>query len=251
MPRTIRGMDTTQKPWTLSIGFVNVGRGGAGDTERAIEIVADRMGDLPSPKALFVNEADEGNDPDEHKLWAAAFGTWSRRHFETREPFFSTGLNLLRGQTLAGAKGVPNQSPTRRISEVIAFVGDGPDVAFIGGHYPAGAHNGRRPAAAFVLLMAGYTVMLARHRKRVRHHRRAGRHVVWAMDVNWREFPLLHALERTVRRHGPDRIRVLPAKGWRADVIRDGRVALPIEALHGLEWARVRFSPRRPARDAS
>lgn len=241
-------MADSKTPWNLSIGFVNLGRGGVRDTAAAVRKVADHMDDLPEPAVLFFNEVDEADAANEHALIADEFPEWDRRAWDTREPILTTGLRVLRGQSIAGAKGVARQSPGRPIHEVIAYNPDGPDTVFIGGHYPAGAHNGSRPAAAFALLMAGYTTMLWKHRKRIRHHRKAGRHVVWAMDVNWRQFPRLHRAERTLRRFGPDRVRVIPAKGWKAKVLRNGRVPLPVEALHGLEWAVIRFVPRHRRR---
>lgn len=237
---------TTSKPWNLSIGFLNLGRGNVAQTTTALEKAAEQMDALPEPAVLFINEADEADAADEHSLISRFFPGWAKRAWETREPILTKALHVLRDQSSRGAKGVARQSPARELHEVLVEVEDGPDVVFIGGHYPAGAHNGTRARAVFVLLMAGYTTMLYRHRKRIRHHRKAGRHVVWAMDVNWRlSFPRLHRLEKTMRRHGPDLVRVIPAKGWRVKRVRDGRVALPVEALHGLEWAVVQFFPRR------
>lgn len=239
---------------TLAVGFANVGRGNVAQTQHAVDVIARRMntltdgsksGDIPArPGLLFLNEVDEADQANEHGIINAALRPWDSAWWDTREPLMHTGLDVRRERSWSGAAGVARQSPTRRIHELVIDAGrDNPDLALLGGHYPAGAHNGERPAAAKAALLAGYGVMRQRHRARVHHHHRAGRHVVWAMDVNWRHFPRLHRHEGTLRHNGPDYIRVLPARGWEAVRGQDGSDALGIEPMHRLEWAVLTFRP--------
>lgn len=230
----------------FAVGFANLGRGDIEDTREAVKLVAARMLDFPAA-ALLLNEVDEADAADEHGILSTAFRRWEDHAWDSREPILTKGLKVKRSRSYRAARGVARQSPSRPLHEVILDGGDDPDTVLIGGHYPAGAHNGQRPARVKVQLVAEYARMLAIHQARIRHHRRAGRHVVWAMDVNWRAFPRLHRAEGTLRAHGPDRVRVIPARGWEVACRRKGVVDLPVEALHPLLWALIEFRPvKRP-----
>lgn len=225
----------------LAVAFGNVGRGDVEQTRDAIALIAARMLDFPKA-ALFLNEIDEADAADEHGILSTAFRKWEDNAWGSREPILTKGVEVKRSRSLRAARGVARQSPARPIHEVVIDGGDGrPDVVLIGGHYPAGAHNGQRAARVRVQLVTEYARMLALHRRRIRHHRRKGRHVIWAMDVNWRRFPRLVAAEGTLRAHGPDRVRVIPARGYHAHRRDHGAVDLPVEPLHRLEWADVEF----------
>lgn len=231
---------------TVAVGFANIGRGNVAQTAAALDVIRVRLDALTSsgrPGLLFLNEVDEGDQANEHGLLSTAFRRWDSAWWDTREPLMHTGLDVGRERSWAAAPGVEHQSPSRRLHELIVDGGQDPDIAALGGHYPAGAHNGERPALARAALLGGYTVMHARHRAREHRHHDAGRHVLWAMDVNWRHFPRLHRHEGTLRRHGPDYIRVLPARGWEAARTADGYDALGIEPMHRLEWAVLTFRP--------
>ncbi len=198
---------------------------------------------IRSIRQRVVYQATVIHVPNEHGNINTAMRAWDDAWWDTREPLLYTGLEPVRERSWSGARGVAHQSPSRRIHELVLSGGDDPDLAVLGGHYPAGAHNGERPPAARAALLGGYTTMLARHRARLHRNHGAGRHTVWAMDVNWRAFPRLHRREGTARRHGPDYIRVLPARGWEAVRGPNGSDDLGIEPLHRLEWAVLTFRP--------
>lgn len=227
----------------LAVGFANIGRGTPEQTRVAIQRISDKMVGYVQA-ALLLNEVDEADQADEHGLLSTAFRVWQDHAWHSREPILTKGLYTRREHSFPAAPGVPHQTPARQIHEVIIDGGADPDIVLIGGHYPAGAHNGHRSPVVYALLMAGYARMQFVHRSRIHHHHRVGRHVVWAMDVNWRaHFPRLHRAEGTLAEHGPDLIRVAPASGWAAHRIHWGSVPLPVEQLHRLEWAVVEFRP--------
>lgn len=231
---------------TVVVGFANIGRGDVAETTAAADVIARRMNALTKsgrPGMLFLNEVDEADQANEHGILNTTMRPWDSAWWDTREPLMHTGLTVQRERSWAAAPGVANQSPSRRIHELVIDGGDEPDLAALGGHYPAGAHNGQRPAAARAALLGGYTTMIARHRARLRRHHAAGRNVVWAMDVNWRAFPSLHRREGTLRRNGVDYIRVLPARGWEAVRGPNDSAELGIEPMHRLEWAVLTFRP--------
>lgn len=227
---------------TLAVGFANVGRGTVAQTRAAIHAIATKM-DTFDQAALLLNEVDEADTADEHGLLSAAFRTWEDHAWDTREPILTRGLTTKRAHSRVAARGVPHQSPARPINEVTIDGGTDPDIVLIGGHLPAGAHNGHRAPVVKAQLVVQYVAMLRQLRKRIRHHRKAGRHVVWAMDVNWRHLPRLALDEGTLTAHPPDYVRVIPARGWTAHRLRVGNTPLPIEQLHRLEWAVVEFRP--------
>lgn len=228
------------KQGPIAFGFANIGRGNREQTREAVRLIAAQM--LPPERAVMLfNEADEADMADEHGLISSAFRHWEDHAWSSREPILTKGLRSQWSNSFLAASGVPRQSPTRLLHEVILDGGDGPDIAALGGHYPAGAKNGKRPARVKAQLMVQYMRMFWKHRKRVRHHHEKGRHVVWAMDVNWRGFPRWFRGQETLAKHGPDLMVVLPAPGWEVRVPSRGHVELPIEALHRLEWAYVAF----------
>lgn len=234
-----------------AVAFGNLGRGTPEQTRVAVDRIAKHMGQFPVA-ALLLNEVDEADTADEHGLLSASFRSWEDHAWESREPILLKGIEARRpGRSIRAARGVVRQSPARPIHEVIVRNDDGPDTVFIGGHFPAGAKNGQRPALARIALVTEYARMLRLLRKRIRHHHRKGRHVVWAMDVNWRLMPRLHRREGVLARRGPDTVRVIPAKGWEAHRPRHGDVDLGIEALHRLLWAVVRFERVKPPAEST
>lgn len=230
---------------TLAVGFANLGRGDVAHTMAAVDVIAKRMNALTAdrPGMLFLNEVDEADQANEHGLINTALRPWDSAWWDTREPLMHTGLMVVRERSWAAAPGVAHQSPARRIHEVVFDGGHDPDLVALGGHYPAGAHNGQRPVLAKTALLGGYSLMTTREAARTRHHHRAGRHVLKAMDRNWRGAPKIHPHEGIVRRHGPDDIRVLPARGWEVVRVTQGSDELGIETLHRLEWAVLTFRP--------
>lgn len=231
---------------TVAAGLANVGRGNEAQTKAAVDIIAKRMNELTRkdrPGLLFLNEIDEADQANEHGIINSALRPWDSCWWDTREPLMHTGLTVVRERSWAAAAGVEHHSPSRRLHDAVFDGDDEPDIAALGGHYPAGAHNGERPEAARAALLGGYGQMMTRHSARELHHHRARRHVVWAMDVNWRQFPKVHPREGTVRRHGPDYMRVLPARGWEVVRAAQGADELGIEPLHRLEWALLTFRP--------
>ena len=227
---------------SLAVAFANIGRGTPEQTRDAVALIAAQMLTFDRA-ALLLNEIDEADAANEHGILSTAFRQWQDHAWDSREPILTKGLAAKRWSSRRAARGVARQSPARPIHEVLIDGGDDPDVVLIGGHFPAGAKNGKRPPLARVALVTEYARMLQILRRRIRHHRRAGRHVIWAMDVNWRSLPKLHRAEGELTSHGPDYIRVIPARGWEARRLRRGAVDLPVERLHRLEWAVVAFSP--------
>lgn len=229
----------------LPVGFVNLGRAEHVDQVRtSLELISDKVAGWKSGVLLF-NEIDEADrtSPSDHDLIEELFRLWDDHAWESREPILTLDLKTKRSRSRKAARGVARQSPARPLHEVVIDGGADPDTVVIGGHYPAGVHNGARSAKVLALLTVEYVRMQAIHRARIRHHRRAGRHVVWAMDVNWRQFLRLNRSEGTVSHHGPDFIRVIPARGWTAHRGRHGYVDLPIEKLHRFLWAVIEFRP--------
>lgn len=231
---------------SLAVGFANIGRGGFEQTISAVDVIAEHMGQFDTA-ALLLNEIDEADAADEHGLLSSAFRPWQDHAWDTREPILTKGVRVRRSQSIRGAKGVRRQSPARPVHEVIVDGGPDPDIVLIGGHLPAGAKNGWRAPLVRVVLVAEYARMWRLIRKRVRHHVRKGRHVVVAMDFNWRTLTRLHRRQGTLTAHGPDRIFVIPARGWVARRPRHGFIELPVEKLHGLLWAVVRFERVKPS----
>jgi hypothetical protein len=227
---------------SLTVAFANIGRGTPEQTRDAIALIAAQMLAFDTA-ALLLNEVDEADTADEHGLLSTAFRKWEDHAWDSREPILTKGVKVKRSSTRKAARGVTRQSPARPIHEVIVDGGDDPDIVLIGGHYPAGARNGQRAARTKAALVSEYVRMQAIHRTRIRHHRRAGRHIIWAMDANWRHFPKMHRAEGELINHGPDYIRVIPARGWEAVKAPSRKNNLPVEPLHKLLWAVVVFRP--------
>lgn len=224
----------------LAVAFANAGRGTPRQTSVAVGRIADHLEQFERA-ALLLNEIDEADTADEHGEFSAAFRQWEGHAWTTREPILTKGVKVKRTLSIRAAQGVARQSPARRVHEVIVDGGSEPDLVLMGGHPPAGAKNGRRAAKVKALLVVQYLVMWRLIRRRVRHHQKAGRHVVVAMDGNWRAMPALHRAEALVIKHGPDFIRVVPATGWTVRAPRRGDVDLGIEAMHRLLWAVLSF----------
>lgn len=221
--------------------FANLGRAKHVEQVKSSMLTIRDTLDRFGAAVLCLNEIDEGDKtkPDDHTLLRRYFrfrGGWRKAHMRRRDPILALDLALRQRRWFRAAGGVPHQSPARQINEAVHRQPDGPDVAVITGHYPAGAYNGQRPERIRAALLAGYDRMLTIHRERIKHHHRAGRHVVWAMDCNWRAFPALHRAEVQLAHHGPDYIRAIPAPGWTVSEGRGGEVHLDIEALHHLLW---------------
>jgi hypothetical protein len=232
----------------LTAGFANLGRANNADQVRtALQKIWDKLSNYDT-RVLFLNEIDEGDEtnPPDHELVLDKFNKYDRPQppWSGREPILTKGLTVQWSQSHPGGAGVPNQSPARPLGEVVVSPADGPQIAFLGAHYPAGAHNGDRPPAVRDDLMREYNKLQDVHTERLRHHMDEGRHVVWGMDCNWTSFPPLHDREKTMRHYKPDYIRAVAASGWTLSKEAGGQIDLPIEDLHKLQWAVLKFEPK-------
>jgi hypothetical protein len=232
----------------LTVGFANVGRADNADQVRtALQRIKDRLAGYDH-RALLLNEIDEGDEtsPSDHELVDQKYGGYAKPNppWTSREPILTKGLTVKWTQSHHGGNGVPNQSPARQLHEVIVDGFNEPDIALLGAHYPAGAHNGDRPPDVRDQLLHEYGKLQDKHKARLKHHLAEGRHVVWGMDCNWTDFPGLHDREKTMRHYKPDYIRAVPAQGWSVTKENGGQVDLPIEDLHKLQWAVIDFRPQ-------
>lgn len=202
---------------------------------------------------LCCQEWDEGDKGySDHQIGAQIFtAPWQAIHEPTHEPILLNTTRQVVGtpQATPAARPVARWSPARSILDLV-LASDTPgnaDTAVLGGHYPAGPHQsaGHRSPRVMVQLGIGYARMLLVHRRRIRHHLKAGRNVVWCMDTNWRRFPKLHRREVQVFHTGPDYIRAIPAHGRRVAVGDTGTVPMSIEPLHDAHWAQINF-PKQP-----
>jgi hypothetical protein len=227
--------------------FANLGRAGsAAPVVESLETIKTfalriRRGQAVVLGLVEIDEGDQGYD--DHHLVLKHFPTpWRWHQFDNREVIGTLGGSPdARSRTVrVPGTAVKHQSPARPIVEHI----DGDTVTLVG-HPPAGAHNGKRSPKAYALLVAAYARWLHRFRRRIAHHHKLGRNVVYMIDGNWRAFPRLRAREVTAVKHLPDLIRAVPAKGHGVRIGGRGWEQLSVEHLHGLLWARIEF-PTKP-----
>jgi hypothetical protein len=232
----------------IHIGFANIGRANNADQVRtALRTIHDRLDGYDLPKVLNLNEIDEGDttNPDDHTLVGQEFGdNWAKPHppWKSREPILARHVTITHSNKHAGCPGMSGQTPARDLWEVRVDGEDGPDVVVLNAHYPAGAHNGDRPPDVKDELLDLYAELKQVHVGRIRNAMDNGRHVLWAMDTNWPDMPLLHDREKTLSHGGPDWIRVVPAPGWKAEKTGGGTASLPIDG-HDYRFATVKFNP--------
>lgn len=199
------------------------------------------------PVVLFLQEMGEGDRGyDDHELLRKYFAKWDRIHMRFQQPMML--LNFPNPSDVAVNKtmnGVPNQSPHRRLLTTFVRT-SGPDLALLGGHYPAGCKNGFRPRRIKRALCAGYDNMLAEHREALAEYAQAGKFTVWGMDCNWRRFPKMHWREVQLGKRPPDYLRVVPAPGWKVNIHSRGWRPMHVEHHHGLLWAEFSLAKERP-----
>lgn len=230
---------------SVVVAFLNAGRGTRAQVEATYARVAR---ELPPGAILCLNEIGEGDvSYDDRALLRAAFPGQRLLWGDTREPITidqptADKWTVLACQRQRAMSGIARQSPPRHLYETTLRRGTGAEVALMTGHYPAGAHNGTRPAKVKAQLLAGYARMWRLERKAIRAHHKAGRDVISAMDRNWRKAPRGHRKERTVAHNGPDWIRVLPARGRAVEVVREGRIENSIEGFHPCLWVELAFT---------
>lgn len=232
----------------FTAGFANLGRAQNADQVRtALQKIWDKLSNYDE-RFLFLNEIDEGDEtnPPDHELVLDKFNKYDRPNppWSGREPILIKGPPVNWSKSHPGGAGVPNQSPARPLGEVVVDPEEGPQIALLGAHYPAGAHNGDRPPDIREQLKREYGKLQSIHTERVAHHLNEGRHVIWGMDCNWTSFPKLHDREKTMRHYKPDYIRAAAAPGWSLSCEANGQINLPIEDLHKLQWAVLNFQEK-------
>lgn len=226
--------------YTRKYVFLNSGRAARkAQVEKALDIAFD-------PDAVTVlNEIAEGDKGYNERLLVrkALAATHQITHFKSKEPIaVPMGTKVKKTKRFWRGSGVKRQSPARTLHETWIDNGPGePIEVAMSGHYYAGAMNGKRPRAIKKVLRALYRVMHAKHKRRIRKHHKAGRHVSWWMDTNWRKFPKLHKQEVEVFRAPPDYGRVIPAPGYGVKITNKWRKDQPIERHHDVHGATVRW----------
>jgi hypothetical protein len=239
-----------KQPVTRRTAFAlfNAGRAdNVSEVKRSFREANRHLKGLGIDVVLFLNEIGESDKGyNDHALVREFFKGWNLNFMDTREPILSLGANVGHDKTYPAAKGLAGQSPARVINDGRFWTPDdsGPPVGVDGGHYPAGAYNGRRPPHIKRELRERYDNMLGVHRKRVEAHKRAGLNWVYGMDVNRRPgtgFPKMLPREVTVLHKGPDIIRAGARDGHRVKIHKRYSVPMHIEKLHPLHVAILSF----------
>lgn len=228
------------------IAFANWGRAKSVDpVRRSMQVTRDGLLKKGLPVVLELCEIDEGDSGySDHTLINSTFTGWNKYNMEYREPILTHGCTLDTVHVNGGAFGVKHQSPPRKVVDGTShdLIKYDPGVTFIGGHFPAGCHNGERPPAIKEQLCDGYSSMLKVWKDRMTVHHERDQHVVWGADVNWRHFPKLFPHEVQIDHDGPDYLRALPANGYALKVRDKGKIDNFIEpGLHDCHWAIIEF----------
>ncbi len=228
----------------------NVGRAAGTDRTRAyLEQIASGVPRGRDLTVVMFQEIGAGDIAhDELGLVKEAFPRskgWHTEALDTQEPMVWRGNQVdwrRRGGTavVRTMSGIAGYSPGRKTGTTL-LRGVGVDclVSTIGGHYPAGAYNGYRPAAVKARLVEGWNAHHAGVKAAIRLARRAEADVIVGMDVNRRNSPRWHRGQVLGTPRGViDRLALIPGRGREAELMETGELENGVgEGFHPCRWA--------------
>lgn len=226
----------------ITFGTANLGRGVDADEFTAnLTRLLDAAEKAAGPAILALQEIDEADAPDEHRILAEESGA----RFAIRSPLTAAPilvqrrLRVIRSRTRFASPGLARVTPHRVVTlTVVELPGIDwlPRIVALNTHLPRDllSTRGRR------------AMVRARLRAAATWHVIRGRIVVWMADTNTHgTFPQMMPREHTIGGHGIDLIRLSVPRGIKATVIKQRRINLSIDG-HDAHLSTVNFQPRHP-----
>lgn len=232
----------------VTVMFFNSGRAKTAATVRAaMRRLRNHAHAAGGPVVLALVEIDEADrtEPSDHALIRQLFKLtdgWRKTWMSTTNPILSLNLRPKRklGNLVKACAGLVKLTPARSIKSSVYPMTEGPDLAVVHTHFPAGAYNGHRRAAQRTALRARYAQVQDKLDAVVAAHQRAGRHVVQTADRNGPYTPTRRREVMAIK-HGPDSITVTPAAGWTVKA-KGSTFPQPIETFHRGLMAKLTFT---------
>lgn len=224
----------------ITFGTANLGRGvDATEFTANVTRLLDQAEKAAGPTILALQEIDEADAPDEHRILAEQAGErFKITSRATAVPILvQRRLNVNRSRIRFASPGLARVTPHRVVTlTVVELPGIDwlPRIVALNTHLPLDRPTTRGRRA----------LVRTRLRASATWHTMRGRIVVWMADTNTHgTFPQMMPRERTIGGHGIDLIRLSVPRGIKATVIKQRRINLSIDG-HDAHLSTVNFQPK-------